>query len=82
MASDSTPPTTPAPMMLRGIRAGCQLTGLGERTVWLLTNRNALPHRRVGRAVLFIPDEVAAWIRAGCPTEAGAAERVRKGVRS
>lgn len=67
--------------MVRGIRSGCRLTGLGARTVWLLVNRNALPHRRVGRAILFVPTEVEAWIRAGCPTEAGAADRVRKAVR-
>jgi predicted DNA-binding transcriptional regulator AlpA len=68
--------------MRRGIRAGCAMTGLGERTVWLLVNRNALPHRRVGRAILFVPDEVSAWIQAGCPTDAGAADRVRKAVRT
>jgi predicted DNA-binding transcriptional regulator AlpA len=68
--------------MHRGIRAGCQLTGLGERLVWSLLNRNALPHRRVGRAILFVPAEVEAWIAAGCPTDAGAADRIRKGVRS
>lgn len=49
-----------APIMRRGIRAGCEMTGLGERTVWSLVNRNALPHRRVGRAVLFVPAEVSA----------------------
>jgi predicted DNA-binding transcriptional regulator AlpA len=67
--------------MLRGIRSGCALTGLGERTVWSLINRNALPHRRVGRAVMFVPDEVAAWIALGCPTDADAAKRVRKAAR-
>lgn len=70
-----------APLMLRGIRSGCALTGLGERTIWLLVNRNAIPHRRVGRAIMFVPDELRAWVRAGCPTDAGAGERVRKGVR-
>lgn len=67
--------------MVRGIRAGCRLTGLGERTVWLLVNRNALPHRRVGRAIMFVPSEVAAWVGCGCPTEGNAADRVRKAVR-
>jgi excisionase family DNA binding protein len=68
--------------MLRGISAACRLTGLGERTVWLLVNRNALPHHRVGRAVMFVPEEVAAWIRLGCPTQANAADHVRKAVHS
>jgi excisionase family DNA binding protein len=76
-----TPPDT-IPLMVRGISAGCRLTGLGKRTIWSLINRNALPHHRVGRAVMFVPDEVAAWIRMGCPTEAGSATRVRKAVHS
>jgi excisionase family DNA binding protein len=67
--------------MLRGIRAGAARTGLGQRTVWDLVRRNALPHRRVGTAVLFVPAELEAWIAAGCPTEAGAAEKIQKGVR-
>lgn len=80
MASDTNTPT-PAPLMRRGIRAACAMTGLGERMVWQLVNCNALPHRRVGRAILFVPDEVAAWVSAGCPTDAGAGDRVREGVR-
>ncbi len=79
---NTTPPEAPTPMMLRGIRAGCRLTGLGERTVWLLVNRNALPHRRVGRAIMFVPAEVAAWVTANCPTQAGAGDRIRKAVGS
>lgn len=67
--------------MVRGIRAGCKLTGLGERTVWMYVNKNAIPHRRVGRAIMFVPDEVAAWIAAGCPCETGAADRIRKAAR-
>jgi predicted DNA-binding transcriptional regulator AlpA len=63
--------------MLRGIDAGCNLTGLGSRTVWSLTRCNALPHRRCGRAILFVVAEVQAWIDAGCPTDPGAAEQVR-----
>jgi excisionase family DNA binding protein len=77
----SNPPSGPVPLMRRGLRAGCELTGLGERTVWLLVNRNALPHRRVGRAILFVPDEVSAWIAADCPTDANAAVRVREGMK-
>jgi hypothetical protein len=53
----------PLPLMVRGISAGCRLTGLGERTVWSLINRNALPHHRGGRAVMFAPEEVAAGTR-------------------
>jgi predicted DNA-binding transcriptional regulator AlpA len=64
---------TPAPLMLRGLRAGSALTGLSERSVWQLVNCDALPHRRVGRAVLFVVSEVQAWIDAGCPTKPNSA---------
>ena len=77
----STMPTDPTPLMLRGLKAGCRLTGLGERLLWSLVNRNAIPHRRVGRALMFVPEEVAAWVAAGCPTDANAADRIRQGGR-
>jgi len=78
---DADPNTAPQPLMRRGLKAGCELTGLGMNTVWSLVNCNALPHRRVGRAILFVTEEVKAWIAAGCPTDADAAIRVRKGVK-
>lgn len=68
--------------LLVSVPETCALLGLGARTVWSLTTRNALPHRRVGRRVLFSPVELEAWIGAGCPTEPGAAERVRKAMRA
>jgi excisionase family DNA binding protein len=66
--------------MIRGIRGASSYLSLSERTVWSLVNRNAIPHRRVGRALLFSAMEIEAWVTAGCPTEANAAVRVRKGV--
>lgn len=71
----------PAPLLHRGLAEAARLTGLGERTVWRLVNMNALPHRRCGRALLFVPDELVAWIEAGCPQEAGSADRVRAAMR-
>lgn len=55
--------------------------GIGERTLWSLTKRNAMPVHRIGRAVRYCPLELDAWVRAGCPTEPNAADTVRKGVR-
>lgn len=74
-----TPPVKP--LMRRGIEAGSKLTGLGPRTVWSLCRCNALPHRRVGRAILFVVAEVEAWIEAGCPTRSNAADSIRKSMR-
>lgn len=55
---------------------------IGERTLWSLVKRGAIPSRKVGRSVRFAPAELAAWVEAGCPTEPGAAARIvgRKGV--
>ena len=73
----SEPCQSQSPLMVRGLRAASELTGLSTRTVWSLVNRNALPHRRIGRALLFVPDELRAWVRMGCPTDAGAADRIK-----
>lgn len=70
------------PLMRRGIRAGTELTGLGPRTVWSLCRCNAMPHRRVGRAILFVVAEVEAWIDAGCPTRPNAADTIRESMRN
>ncbi len=80
MRDDTLAPTSP--LMVRGIRAGSELTGLSDRTVWALCNMNALPHRRVGRAVLFVPAELRAWVAAGCPTKPGAGDAIRATMRA
>jgi len=64
-------------LMVRGIEGGARLTGLGRRKVWELVNNGALPHRRVGSAVLFVRDEIQAWIDAGCPCEPDAGKQLR-----
>jgi excisionase family DNA binding protein len=69
--------TQHSPLAVRGYAAAAKMLGLSERTVWSLVKRNALPHHRCGTAVLFVPDELAAWLDAGCPTEPGSAVKVR-----
>jgi excisionase family DNA binding protein len=66
--------------VIRGYRRAAVYLGISERTLWSLVNIGAVPHRRVGRAYLFHRAELDAWFDAGCPTDAGAAERVREGV--
>lgn len=62
-------------------KAAAKALGIGERTLWGLTRCDAIPVRRVGRLVRYCPEELRAWVAAGCPTEPGAADRVRKGAR-
>lgn len=57
------------------------LLGIGERQLWVLSNRRAIPSFKIGKSRRYCPDELRAWVRAGCPTEAGAGDRVRKAVK-
>ena len=71
--------------LLIDAKAAKTVLAIGARTLWTYTNCNAIPSRKIGRAVRYCPDELRAWIAAGCPTDAGAADGVRsamqKGVR-
>ena len=66
--------------LLIDAKAAARLLALGARTLWTLTKCNAVPSRHIGRSVRYCPGELRAWIAAGCPTEPGSADRVRKGV--
>ena len=52
---------------------------LGSRTRWSLKACGAIPSLKIGKSVRFSVVELEAWIAAGCPTEPGSAERIRKG---
>ena len=80
MASDTTPPATPDPLLIDPKAAQIRLC-MGERRLWELTNCNAIPSRKIGRSVRYSPAELAAWVACGCPVEPGAGDRVRKAVR-
>jgi len=67
--------------LLINAKAAAKKLSLGPRTLWSLTNRRAVPSRKIGRSVRYCPDELAAWIEADCPTDAGAADRVRAAMR-
>lgn len=66
--------------LLIDAKSAAAMLSLGSRTIWSLTKCNAIPSRRIGRSVRYCPIELRAWITAGCPTEPGAAERVRNAV--
>lgn len=74
------PSSLEAPLLIDAARA-CELLGIGRRSLWSLTNRGAVPSVRIGRLVRYAPAELERWIAAGCPTEPGAADRIRKAVK-
>lgn len=70
------------PALLIDAKAAAAILAIGARTLWTYTNCRAIPSRKIGRAVRYCPDELRAWIAAGCPTDAGAADRVRTAMRT
>ncbi|MCW5755346.1 MAG: helix-turn-helix domain-containing protein [Phycisphaeraceae bacterium] len=73
-------PTTTAPLLIDA-KAACALLCMGERRLWVLSNCRAIPSYKIGKSRRYSPDELRAWIRANCPTDPGAGDRVRKEVR-
>ncbi len=69
--------TAPAPLLIDA-KAACSLLCMGERRLWVLTNCKAIPSRKIGKSVRYSPSELKAWVDCGCPTEAGAGDRVRR----
>jgi hypothetical protein len=79
MASNTNAPSV-APLLINA-KAACTLLSMGERKLWTLSNCRAIPSFKIGKSRRYCPDELRAWIDAGCPTEGGAGDRVRKVVR-
>ena len=63
-------------------KSACKMLCIGSRRLWVLTNCNAIPSRKIGRSVRYSPAELNAWIAFGCPTNAGTGDRVRKEMAS
>lgn len=75
-------PSDTTQALLIDSRAACAMLSVRPRRLWTLTNRNAIPSRKIGASVRYSPAELSMWISIGCPTEAGAGARVRKAVQS
>lgn len=73
--------TKTAPALLIDAKAASLALSIGSRRLWELTDCGAIPCRRIGRLVRYSPDELAAWVDAGCPTEPGAGAAIREAVR-
>ena len=63
---------TVAPIAIR-VREAAKMLGISERTLWQWAKDGLIPHRRVGRVVLFSPAELDHFVReaAGCPRSDG-----------
>ncbi|MBK9176605.1 MAG: helix-turn-helix domain-containing protein [Flavobacteriales bacterium] len=48
-----------------GLDLAVEITGLARRTIYKLTHRREIPHRRVGGRLYFRRAELEAWIDAG-----------------
>ena len=67
------------PLLVDSRRASVILS-ICQRKLWELTNCQAIPSRKIGRSVRYCVAELKAWIAAGCPTDPGSADRVRREV--
>ena len=73
----STSSSQPANPLLIDAKAAAAMLAISPRKLWTLTRCDAIPARRIGRSVRYCPAELQAWVADGCPTEPGAADRVR-----
>lgn len=48
-----------------GLDLAVEITGLARRTIYKLTHRRGIPHRRVGGRLYFRRSELEQWIDAG-----------------
>lgn len=63
-----------------GLELAVKITGLARRTIYKLTHRREIPHRRVGGRLYFRRSELEQWIDAGRrKTSAEVAEEVMEG---
>jgi hypothetical protein len=73
------PPIALPPQILVGVAEARALLRIGSQQLYQLARIGAVPSVRCGRALRFIPSELEAWARAGCPRDPGAAESIRRG---
>ena len=75
MLTPGTVPQNDAPEPLWDVQACAQYLGRSPRWVWAALRRppdsaGSIPHVRLGKSPRFFPDDIAAWVRAGCPPAA------------
>ena len=50
---------------IMGISDACRYLDLSKSTIYKLTSRGAIPHRKPGKRLYFIKSELDAWIKQG-----------------
>jgi len=82
MQLNTVPETTERPAAnatLWDVKACAKFLGKSPRWLWSAITRRpeeggSIPHVRVGASPRFFPEDIAAWVRAGCPPAATFAE--------
>lgn len=69
----------PTPPLLINARAASERLAISERKLWSLTNFGAIPSRRVGRLVRYVPEELDRWVASGCPSSPAESRRRGEG---
>lgn len=63
-----------------GLDLAREITGLAARTIYKLTHRRNIPHRRVGGRLYFRRSELEAWLDGGRrPLASEQADAIREG---
>ncbi|GMU83702.1 MAG: hypothetical protein AMXMBFR47_35720 [Planctomycetota bacterium] len=52
----------PAPPLALRPKDAAKVLGISPRLLWSLTNRNEIPHVRLGRALLYPINELRQWL--------------------
>jgi hypothetical protein len=71
---------TPTPLLINEKQTRI-LLGMGKQKLFQLTRCHAIPSRKIGKMLRYVPAEISAWVACGCPTEPGSDVRVRKAVK-
>ena len=74
-------PELPSPssrLLITGPAATVVLS-MSLRRLTQLTSIGAVPSIKIGRSRRYCPQQLAAWVRLGCPVEPGAAKRITGG---
>jgi hypothetical protein len=73
--SPSPEPVLNSAPALWDVAACAQFLGKSPRWLWSALRRSpeepgSIPHVRIGRSPRFFPDDIAEWVRQGCPPPA------------
>ena len=53
-----------APQLGLSMGQAARAIGISERSLWTLANSGRIPHKRIGRRIVFSVDELRRWLAA------------------